>query len=158
MSKKNVDDYLQEGMYGTRLPKESERKMFLGTLRERIAFVLTIGEVMSNKGLAELERQLKQHPKAKILLNGNISYQFLKEEKALADRFSIPHTTVSNQENDTEIGLVLTYAYAIDAEHIYLKDIENMEAPKETEDSKESTEKNSTPSRGIVSKLKNLFH
>ncbi len=26
MSKKNVDDYLQEGMYGTRLPNESERK------------------------------------------------------------------------------------------------------------------------------------
>lgn len=152
MSKKNVDDYLQEGMYGTRLPNESERKMYLGALRERIAFVLTIGEVMSNKGLAELERQLKQHPKAKLLLNGNISYQFLKEEKSLADRFSIPHTTVSNQENDTEIGLVLTYSYAVDIEHVYLKDIEDTSAPKEKEDKK------SNPPKGFVSKLKNLFH
>ncbi|GGP15034.1 YueI family protein [Oceanobacillus neutriphilus] len=153
MSKKNVDDYLQEGMYGTRLPNESERKVYLGTLRERIAFVLTIGEVMSNKGLAELERQLKQHPKAKLLLNGNISYQFLKEEKSLADRFSISHTTVSNQENDTEIGLVLTYPYAVDIEHVYLKDIEDLSAPKEKEE-----EKNSNPPKGFVSKLKNLFH
>ncbi|CEI82380.1 YueI family protein [Oceanobacillus oncorhynchi] len=155
MSKKNVDDYLQEGMYGTRLPNESERKMYLGTFRERVAFVLTIGEVMSNKGLAELERQLKQHPKAKILLNGNISYSFLKEEKALADRFSIPHTTVSNQENDTEIGLVLTYPYAVDIDQISLKDIEEKPAPKEKEDEEE---KNSNPSKGIVSKLKNFFH
>ncbi|MCT1902736.1 YueI family protein [Oceanobacillus sojae] len=152
MSKKNVDDYLQEGMYGTRLPNESERKMYLGTLRERIAFVLTIGEVMSNKGLAELERQLKKHPKAKLLLNGNISYQFLKEEKSLADRLSIPHTTVSNQENDTEIGLVLTYSYAVDIEQIYLKDIEDISTQKKEE------EKDSDPPKGIVSKLKNLFH
>lgn len=89
---------------------------------------------MSNKGLVELERQLKQHPKAKLLLNGNISYQFLKEEKSLADRFSISHTTVSNQENDTEIGLVLTYSYAVDIEHIYLKDIEDISAPNEKEE------------------------
>src|SRR5690606_29506821 len=98
---------------------------------------------------------LKQHPKAKILLNGNISYSFLKEEKALADRFSIPHTTVSNQENDTEIGLVLTYPYAVDIDQISLKDIEEKLAPKEKEDEEE---KNSNPSKGIVSKLKNFFH
>lgn len=152
MDKKNVDDYLQEGMYGTRLPKESERKIYLGTLRERVAFVLTIGEVMSNKGLDELERQLKQHKKAKLLLNGNISYRFLKEEKELADHLSIPHTTVSNQENDTEIGLVLTYPYAVDIEHIYLDDIEQATVQQKEEKDPEDN------SKGLVAKLKNLFH
>lgn len=151
MSKKNVDDYLQEGMYGTRLPNESERKMYLGTLRERVAFALTIGEVMSNKGLSELEHQLKQHPKAKLLMNGNIPYRFLKEEKALADRFSVTHTTVSNQENDTKIGLVLTYPYAVDIEQIYLNDMKDTPAQAEKE------EKSAEPSKGFISKIKNLF-
>ena len=151
MSKKNVDDYLQDGMYGTRLPKESERKKYLGTLRERIAFVLTVGEVMANKGLPELERQLKLHPKAELLMNGNIPYRFLREEKALADQYSISHTTVSNQENDTEIGVVLTYSYAVDIEHIYLQDIEDTSAREKEE------EKSDTKSKGFVSKLKKLF-
>ncbi|GIO23270.1 YueI family protein [Oceanobacillus sp. J11TS1] len=151
MSKKNVDDYLQEGMYGSRLPKERERKKYLGTLRERIAFVLTVGEVMANKGLPELESQLKQHPKAELLMNGNIPYRFLKEEKALADRYSISHTTISSQENDTEIGVVLTYSYAVDIEHISLQDIEDTSAREKEE------EKADTTSKGLVSKLKKLF-
>ncbi|WP_152656074.1 YueI family protein [Oceanobacillus sp. CFH 90083] len=151
MDQKNVDDYLQEGMYGTRLPKDSERKKYLGTLRERIAFVLTVGEVMANRGLDELERQLQQHPKTKLLLNGNISYRFLKEEKELADRFSIPHTTVSNPENDTEIGLVLTYSHAVEIEHIYLRDIEDVPVQK-----KKAAKTDDTP-KGLVAKLKKLF-
>lgn len=151
MSKKNVDDYLQEGMYGTRLPKENERKQFLGTLRERVVFALTAGEVMSNQGLSELERQMKQHPKAKLLMNGNISYRFLKEEKDIADRFSIPYTTVSDPENDTDIGVVLTYAYAVDMEKIYLKDMEDASSNEKETPSTEN-------SKGIMSKIKDLFH
>ncbi|MFD1065145.1 YueI family protein [Oceanobacillus locisalsi] len=152
MDKKNVDDYLQEGMYGTRLPKDSERKMYLGALRERVAFALTVGEVMADKGIDELERQLKQHKKAKLLLNGNVSHRFFKEEKALADRFSIPHTTVSNQENDTEIGLVLAYSYAVDIEHIYLDDIDQPTKQQEEEETNPEDD-----SKGLVAKLKNLF-
>lgn len=91
MSKKYVKNYLQEGMYGTRLPKESERKKYLGTLRERVAFVLTVGDVMSDRGLDELECQLKKHPKANLLLNGNISYRFLKRKRVGWSIFYFPY-------------------------------------------------------------------
>lgn len=120
MTKKNVDDYLTEGMYGVRLPKEEERRKYLGTLRERIVIALTKGQVMSDSGLKKLEEAMQQHPKARLIMNGQVSYRFLKEEKALAAKYNIPHTTVTDEESKTDIGAVLTYDYAIDKEEIFI--------------------------------------
>lgn len=124
MSKKSVDDYLTDGLYGTRLPKENERIQFLGTLRERIVLALTIGQVMTDSGINKLEEAIKENPKAKLLINGHVSYRFLKEEKSLASKYKIPYTTITNNEKDTDIGAVLTYDHAIDKENIFIDDEE----------------------------------
>ncbi|MBP1968432.1 uncharacterized protein YueI [Virgibacillus natechei] len=121
-NKKNVDDYLTEGIYGTRRPKEEEREQFLGTLRERIVLALSKGQVMSDKGLAKLEEAMQNHKDAKLLINGHVAHRFLKEEKDLANKHSIPYTTITNQENNTDIGAVLTYDYAIDKEEIFIEE------------------------------------
>jgi len=149
MSKKNVDDYLTEGMYGVRLPKEEERVHFLGTLRERIVIALTIGQVMTDSGIKKLEEAMQSNPKAKLIINGHVSYRFLKEEKALASKYNIPHTTITTEVNATDIGAVLTYDYAIDREVIF---IEDEPEPQEVE-KEEETEKDVT----FISKLKNWF-
>ncbi|WP_249871438.1 YueI family protein [Oceanobacillus saliphilus] len=122
MSNKNVDDYLTEGLYGTRLPKEQERIQFLGTLRERIVLALTIGQVMSDSGISKLEEAISENPNAKLLINGHVPYRFLKAEKALANKYNIPYTTITNKETDTDIGAVLTYDHAIDKENIFIED------------------------------------
>lgn len=132
MTKKNVEDYLTEGMYGVRRPKEHERNQFLGTLRERIVIALSIGQVMSDSGLQKLEEAMQQHPHTKLIVNGHVSYRFLKEEKALANKYNIPYTSVTNEERKTEIGAVLTYDYAINKEDIFIK-----EAPKDKREEKE---------------------
>lgn len=150
MTKKNVDDYLQEGMYGTRLPKEAERKHFLGTLRERVILALTIGEVMSDRGLEKLEIEMKKHPNSTLLMNGSVAYKFLKQERDLADKYKISHTTISNQEHQTEIGAVLTYDHAIDKEDIYLSNDEDL---KESDSIQEDDQKE----QGIVERIKSWF-
>ncbi|SFE16917.1 Uncharacterized protein YueI [Lentibacillus persicus] len=122
MTKKNVDDYLTEGIYGSRQTKRSERKQFLGTIRERIVIALTKGQVMSDKGLAHLEQAMKENKDAKLLMNGDVSHKFLKEEKELADKYNIPYTEVTNEEADTDIGAVLAYDYAIEKEEIFIED------------------------------------
>jgi len=132
MTKKNVEDYLTEGMYGVRRPKEHERIRFLGTLRERIVIALTIGQVMSDSGLQKLEEAMKQHPNTRLIMNGHVSYRFLSEEKKLAKRYHIPYTTVTNEESNTEIGAVLTYDHAINKEEIFIK-----EKPKDKREEKE---------------------
>ncbi|SHG54849.1 YueI family protein [Ornithinibacillus halophilus] len=147
MSKKNVEDYLTEGMYGTRLPKQGERDYFLGTLRERIVIALKIGQVMTDKGLDALEEEMKMHRNAKLIFNGSVSSKFLKAEKELANKYNIPYTIITNEEVDTNIGAVLTYDHAIDKEEIFVSE----EETKQEEDLQENK------SNGFLSKLKNLF-
>lgn len=144
MSKKSVDDYLTEGIYGTRRPKEAEREQFLGTLRERIVLALTKGQVMSDKGLDALEEAMKKNRDAKLLINGHVAYKFLKEEKALANKYNISSTTVTDNENDTDIGAVLTYDHAIDKEEIFM----------EMEEKTETATEQPTKSNSLFSKLK----
>jgi len=140
MGKKNVDDYITEGIYGTRRPKEAERQHFLGTLRERIVIALTIGQVMTDSGITKLEEAMKEHRDTKLLINGQVSYRFLAAEKDLANKYDIPYTVISNEEYETDIGAVLTYDHAIDKENIYIED-EEVEKEEET-DSLFSTIKN----------------
>ncbi|MBC5636860.1 YueI family protein [Ornithinibacillus sp. BX22] len=149
MSKKNVEDYLTEGIYGTRLPKQEERDYFLGTLRERIVIALTIGQVMTDKGIQILEENMKHYPDAKLLFNGKIASRFLKAEKELANKYNISYTVINNEAVETDIGAVLTYDYAIDKEAIFMNE-NNEDTPSEEDtDHKEKT--------GFLSKLKRLF-
>ncbi|MFS0674746.1 YueI family protein [Ornithinibacillus sp. 179-J 7C1 HS] len=147
MSKKNVEDYITEGIYGTRLPKQEERDYFLGTLRERIVIALTIGQVMTDKGIQTLEENMKNNQEAKLLFNGKIASKFLKAEKELANKYKIPYTVVSNEAVETDIGAVLTYDYAIDEEHIFME--ENFE--EHTSEEKKEQKSN------LFSKIKRLF-
>lgn len=147
MSKKDVNDYLKEGIYGTRRPKEAERAYYLGTLRERIVLALTKGQVMRDKSLTELEQAMQDHPETKLLINGSIGYRFLKAEKDLAEKYNIPYTIVTHTENETDIGAVLTYDYAIDKEDIFVKD----------DAGKKKTEKQPAERRSLFSKIISWF-
>ncbi|MYL21733.1 DUF1694 domain-containing protein [Halobacillus litoralis] len=130
MKKPDLEDYLQEGIYGSRETNPGERREFLGTLRERILLALTNGQVMQEEGFEELEKEMSRWPKATLLLNGEISYRFLSPLKDLADKHNIHHTTISNQETETEYGAVLTLDYAVEKEEIhYHPPVEQEEAP-----------------------------
>ncbi|GAA5416448.1 hypothetical protein Pryu01_01483 [Paraliobacillus ryukyuensis] len=112
--KKDVDDYLQEGIYGAKEINPGERKQFLGTIRERVVFVLTKGQVMQAKGKKTLEQKVKEHPDAKILLNGNITFRYFKPYRQIATKHNILYTTVNNRDATSEYGLVMAYDYAVD--------------------------------------------
>ncbi len=131
MGKKNVEDYLTEGIYGSKQTKRAERKQFLGTIRERIVIALTKGQVMTDKGLKKLDEAMKSNNDAKLLINGHVSSKFLKEEKALAQKYNIDYTVITNNDADTDIGAVLTYDYAIDKEDIFVQNTEEKDEPEE---------------------------
>jgi len=137
MTKKDVNDYLTEGMYGVRLPKEAERQRFLGTLRERVVIALTIGQVMTDSGIGNLEKAMKEHNEdTQLLINGSVSHRFLTGEKALANQYNIPYTVISNEDVETDIGAVLTYNYAINKENIFIKEESVEEQEEQTEPKK----------------------
>ncbi|HLS60273.1 MAG TPA: YueI family protein [Virgibacillus sp.] len=146
MTNKSVDDYLTDGIYGVQRPKEVERRKYLGTLRERIVLVLTIGQVMQDAGITELNQAMKSHPNTQLLLNGEVASRFLMEEKRLADKHQIPYTMVTNTEFKTKVGAVLTYDHAVNIEDVYLEDVE-------TEKKKAVDDKNNS----LFSRLINRF-
>lgn len=134
MNKKDVEDYLQEGIHGRkRRPKEAEREKYLGTLRERIVLVLTIGEVMTDAGIEVLDEVMKKHPETRLLINGQVSHRFLTREKEVAQKHNIPYTIVSNTEVETKVGAVLTYDHAVNIEKIHIEDYQKEEPQKEKE-------------------------
>ena len=122
MAKKDIDDYLQEGMYGAKEINPAERKVFLGTLRERVVFVLTKGQVMKAKGIKELEQKIKEHPNASILLNGNVTFRYFKPYRQLATKYNVLYTTVNNRDAESDYGLILTYDHAVDQDDIFLEE------------------------------------
>ncbi|ENH96457.1 hypothetical protein J416_10606 [Gracilibacillus halophilus YIM-C55.5] len=122
MAKKEIDDYLQEGIYGRRELNPDERKAYLGTLRERIVLVLKQSEVRGKKGLRAIEQTLQQHPNARMLMNGHMSFRFFKPYRNIANQYNISYTSVSNQEAKSDYGIVITLDSAIEKENIFLNE------------------------------------
>lgn len=148
MAKKSTEDYLKEGIYGVKKPKQAERNRYLGTLRERIVLAFTIGQVMQQKGLPQLEEAMKQYPDAHLLLNGQISSVYFRKVKALASRLGISYTSVANEEVETDIGAVLAVGQAIELEQIFIE--EQQEEPRsQTLETDQAT--------GILGKIKGWF-
>ena len=118
---KNIDDYIQQGIYGPRETKPDERRKFLGTIRERIVIALTQEQVREKGIYSEVEDAIKENRKARLYLNGNINYKVLTKYTKIASKYKVPYTFVTNNNHNSEIGLVLAYDDAIDKEEIYVK-------------------------------------
>ncbi|GGE59707.1 YueI family protein [Priestia taiwanensis] len=122
MKKNTVDDYLNNGIYGTPEIKGAERKVFLGTIRERIEIALTNGQVMKSTTYKEIESAMKQAKNTKLLLNGNIAYSYLSKYIKLANQHNIPFSLVQDSDSKNPMGLVLTHDVAINKENIFVED------------------------------------
>ncbi|MBP2240906.1 uncharacterized protein YueI [Cytobacillus eiseniae] len=117
---KEIDDYIQQGIYGDKQTKPDERRKYLGTLRERIVIVLTQSQVREAGIYKQVIDAYKENRKAHLYLNGNMSYSELSKYTKAAGDYSIEYTIVTNKEYNSEIGLVLAYDHAIDKEDIYV--------------------------------------
>ncbi|MGN8647674.1 YueI family protein [Gracilibacillus sp. HCP3S3_G5_1] len=124
MGKKEIEDYLQEGIYGAKEIKPDEKRTYLGTYRERVLLALSKAQVRGEKGVPELENLMRQFSDTTILMNGNMGLHFFKPYRELAEEHHVSHTYVSNREADSEYGLILTAKTAVDREDILLSEDE----------------------------------
>ncbi|UOY92936.1 YueI family protein [Ectobacillus sp. JY-23] len=116
---KKLDDYLQEGIYGAKEQHPEERRLFLGTLRERVELALTKGQVMRQTPY-QIGTALQKN--VKMLLNGDVAYSYLSPYIRFANEKKIPFTIVQNEKGNSPFGLVLTYDQAVDTPDIYIRD------------------------------------
>ncbi|WP_174733583.1 YueI family protein [Mesobacillus harenae] len=145
MDKTKVDEYLQQGMYGAKQTKPDERRKFLSTLRERVVIALTQSEVRTKGIPNQVDNLMKENREAHLFLNGNMDYSYLSKYVKLAKKLSISYTLVTNQEHDSELGMVLAYDHAIDKEDIYLTDVKTEITPKAEQ------------KKGLLSFVKKIF-
>ncbi|MGG2015392.1 YueI family protein [Bacillus sp. S10(2024)] len=122
MANKNVEDYLQEGIYGQKQNKPEERNMFLSTLRERVEIALTIGQVMQTNVYPEIKNTMSSEQKLTLYVNGTVAYSHLSKYIKLANEKQVPFTIVQNKDANTPIGLVLAHNTAVEKEHIFVED------------------------------------
>ncbi|WP_067837809.1 YueI family protein [Amphibacillus sediminis] len=120
----NINDYIQKGVYGTRQSKPDERRLFLGSLRERAVFVLINDQVIQEQGVKELEQKMIEHPKAQLLFNGHLNLKQLNPYRQIALKHQFNYSIVEEKNNQKAYGIVLCYDHAVDADHIYLKEVE----------------------------------
>jgi uncharacterized protein YueI len=120
--KDDVNEYLIQGMYGTKEIKRDEKIRFLGTFRERVVIALTQTQVRSKSIYPEVESRIRRFPKAAMLLNGEMGYEYLVKYIELANRHNLSYTMVSDRETDTELGLVLANPDAVELESIFIEE------------------------------------
>ncbi|MEE3677959.1 YueI family protein [Bacillus safensis] len=122
MKEESVDFYLQQGIFGHAETKPDERRMFLGSLRERALLALTKGQVSRNKPYHEVEQILKTNRQATVLLNGELSYASYSQYVKVANAAGCSFKVVNHHEAHSPFGLVIEMPSAVNQEHIYLKD------------------------------------
>ncbi|PCK11059.1 hypothetical protein CEY07_14430 [Bacillus safensis] len=122
MKEESVDFYLQQGIFGHAETKPDERRMFLGSLRERALLALTKGQVSRNKPYQEVEQVLKANRQASLLLNGELSYASYSQYVKMANAAGCSFKVVNHHEAHSPFGLVIEMPSAVNQEHIYLKD------------------------------------
>lgn len=122
MKEESVDFYLQQGIFGHAETKPDERRMFLGSLRERALLALTKGQVSRNKPYQEVEQVLKSNRQASLLLNGELSYASYSQYVKMANAAGCSFKVVNHHEAHSPFGLVIEMPSAVNQEHIYLKD------------------------------------
>ncbi|AVM25250.1 YueI family protein [Bacillus pumilus] len=122
MKEESVDFYLQQGMFGHAETKPDERRMFLGSLRERALLALTKGQVSRSKPYQEVEQVLKATRQATVLLNGELSYASYSQYVKMANAAGCLFKVVNHHEAHSPFGLVVEMPNAVNQEHIYIED------------------------------------
>ncbi|WP_088809603.1 MULTISPECIES: YueI family protein [Listeria] len=140
----NLQDYIDNGLYGPKELNPAEKKKYLGTYRERVIVALNKSEVLSKKMLPELEEKVLTYEGSKLLLNGALGYALLRPYIQIAERTKHEFSIVSREEEDTDIYLVLADTKEVNIEDVHLH--------------AEQKEPENTEKRSLLDKIKEILN
>lgn len=86
--KSNVDQRIQNSIYGTPKLKPDEQRHYLGTFRERVWLTISVQEAKEKNWASALKQELELHPDSLVIVNGN-----------LADQLTSSYIMTANQMN-----------------------------------------------------------
>lgn len=125
MAKKDIQDYLDKGMYGTPQIKPDEQKKYLGTYRERIVFIMTFDEAKQTIYDSFCLEKFANHPDGTLLIDANsnmtIQNHFMKLTQQKKIDFRLVDSDAERLKGD-DIAMVFTLSTPIDLEDISVKE------------------------------------
>ena len=144
MSQKDIQDYLDKGMYGAPQIKPDEQKKYLGTFRERVVFIITSEESEKTKFDSFCLAQFSQYPEGTLLIDANTSMTIQNRFMKLAQQKTINFRMVDTEIEKlapNDIALVFAVDTAIDLEDISVREKKKKRTPRAETPKKETAEK-----------------
>lgn len=124
MSAKNVQDYLDNSIYGTPEIKADEKKKYLGTYRERVVFIMTLIETEQTGYNSFCQEKFQQYANGTLLINANLPLASQNKLIKTAQQSTIDFRMVDTDETKLapdDIVIVFSVDTAIDLEDISVK-------------------------------------
>lgn len=124
MSDDQLQDRLNNGIYGTPKIKAAEQKKFLGTFRERVQATLTFEELKDPQNLQALKIEIAAHPEYILLVSGDVPQTSLQEllvlgkEQGIETRFTATRSQIYQPDD-----LAVVFASKNEALHQDIVDI-----------------------------------
>lgn len=111
----DLQQHLDNSLYGTPQLKPDEQRKYLGTFRERCYLQMTLAQ-MRNQDLQDcLKTHVTDFEGAHCLMNNQVSDTLQADYIQILATAAIPFTIVSsNQKSDDAIGLLLVASEAVD--------------------------------------------
>lgn len=111
----DLQQHLDNSLYGTPQLKPDEQRKYLGTFRERCYLQMTLAQ-MRNQTLQDcLKTHVTDFEGAHCLMNNQVSDTLQADYIQILAAAAIPFTIVSsNQKSDDAIGLLLVASEAVD--------------------------------------------
>lgn len=110
MTKKDVQDYLEKGMFGTPQLKPDEQRKYLGTFRERVYLSMTIEEMRNKQNLRHLKTELAQNPNNQLLINAAVGITIQSDYMKVAQEAGCLFKIVDTDHNTDNEAIGLVYA------------------------------------------------
>lgn len=113
-----VEQRLIIGIHGAPELKRHEKLRYLGEFQERVLRILTKSQVSDSVIHPEIEEALKDPRSTRLLLDGDISYDFRGKYVKLARKYQKPYTMVNDPKQKGDTGLAVVADHAVDVEKI----------------------------------------
>lgn len=123
-TKDKLEQRLAVGMHGVPEWKHDEKILYLGEFRERIIRRLTKKQIAQTFIYPEIKEALSHRQSSRMLINGDLSPDFIDKYIHLARQIGKPYTVIHDPELKGETGLVVVSDEAVNVEDIEVRDRE----------------------------------
>lgn len=107
----NVEQRLQNGIYGSPKIKPDEQRRYLGTFRERVWLTISVAEVKQQDWSDALCQELTIHPDSLVIINGNIDDSLTRNYLTVANNANVQFTIKTGTETKTgndDLAVIVT--------------------------------------------------